>query len=97
MGFHLLRTSFPVSDQSPTMPSAIYDEQPSSVFGGNVLAKTRCENPLRYGGSLDGWSHIDLTPVIGREFEGLQVAHILSAQNRDELIKDLAVTGGRRT
>ncbi len=77
------------------MPSAIYDEQSGTIVGGHAQARSRCRIPLIYGGSLDRFAHQDVTPVIGREFEGLQVADILNTSNRDELIKDLAVTGKR--
>ncbi|KAI9827280.1 MAG: hypothetical protein M1832_005418 [Thelocarpon impressellum] len=68
----------------------------SSVRGGNEQAKTRLTEPLVYTGLLDSYSHRDLTPAIGREFEGLQVVDILNAANRDDLIRDLAVTVSRR-
>ena len=45
-------------------------------------------------GSLDKYKHQDLTPVIGREFEDLQVTELLSAD--EKLIKDLAVTISER-
>lgn len=45
-------------------------------------------------GSLDKYKHQDLTPVIGREFEGLQVTELLTAD--EQLIKDLAVTISER-
>ena len=41
-------------------------------------------------GSLEGYKHQDLTPVIGREFEGLQVKEILAGD--EQLMKDLVVT-----
>ena len=45
-------------------------------------------------GSLDKYKHQDLTPVIGREFEGLQVTKLLTAD--EQVIKDLAVTISER-
>jgi alpha-ketoglutarate-dependent taurine dioxygenase len=45
-------------------------------------------------GSLDKYQHQDITPVIGREFEGLQVTDLL--QGDEQLIKDLAVTISER-
>lgn len=41
-------------------------------------------------GSLDRFTQQDLTPVIGREFIGLQVTDLLKGDA--QLIKDLAVT-----
>lgn len=42
------------------------------------------------GGSLDKYEHSDLTPVIGREFNGVQVKDFLDGD--EQLIKDLAVS-----
>lgn len=61
------------------------------IFGGNATARSRLLEPLVYSGSLDNYKYQDLTPVIGREFEGLQVTDLLQAS--DAVIKDLAVTG----
>ncbi|KAF3384953.1 hypothetical protein F1880_003157 [Penicillium rolfsii] len=58
------------------------------IVGGNPLAKTRCLEPLVYSGLLEKFTHADITPVIGREYEGLQVTELLSAD--DAMIKDLA-------
>lgn len=60
----------------------------SNIVGGNSEAKTRCREPLLYSGSLEKFTHADITPVIGREYEGLQVTELLSAD--DTMIRDLA-------
>jgi hypothetical protein len=39
---------------------------------------------------LDNFKHQDSTPVIGREYEGLQVRDLLKWG--DEMIRDLAIT-----
>ena len=65
------------------MPSA-----ESNIVGGNLEAKTRCREPLVYSGSLERFTHADITPVIGREYEGLQVTELRSAD--DAMIRDLA-------
>ncbi|KAK7711146.1 hypothetical protein SLS63_012738 [Diaporthe eres] len=59
-------------------------------FGGNAQARPRLLKPLRYAGTLDNFTHQDVTPVIGREYEGLQVRDLLKWG--DDLIRDLAVT-----
>jgi hypothetical protein len=64
----------------------------SHIVGGHPKARTQLTKPLVYEGSLDRFTHRDLTPVIGREYEGLQVTELLAANN-EQLIKDLAVTG----
>lgn len=58
------------------------------IVGGNPAAKTRCLEPLVYSGLLERFNHADITPVIGREYEGLQVTELLSED--DAMIKDLA-------
>ena len=67
--------------------------QESNIRGGNIKARTRCSQPLLYSGSLDPYKCHDSTPVIGREYQDLQVADLLGASNSNQLIKDLAVTG----
>jgi alpha-ketoglutarate-dependent taurine dioxygenase len=46
---------------------------------------------MKYSGSLDHLPYFEITPVIGREYPTLKVTDILSAHNRAELIRDLAV------
>ena len=60
------------------------------------IARTKLDKPLACTGSLDSYSQSDLTPVIGTEFEGLQVVDLLSSKNSDALIRDLAVTVSQR-
>lgn len=47
---------------------------------------------LKSTGALDQFEHIELTPVIGREYPKADVAAWLQAPNSDELIKELALT-----
>jgi alpha-ketoglutarate-dependent taurine dioxygenase len=67
-----------------------------TIRGGNDQARTRCQKPIPYTGSLDSYTFRDSTPAIGREFENLQVVEILNAPSRDQLIRDLAVTISQR-
>jgi hypothetical protein len=62
----------------------------ATIRGGNTEAQTRCLKPLVNSGSLDKFNHADLTPVIGREFTGVQVVDFLGADQL--LIDDLAIT-----
>jgi hypothetical protein len=64
----------------------------SHIVGGHPKARPRLTKPLVYSGSLDRFTRRDLTPVIGREYEGLQVTELLEANN-EQLIKDFACTG----
>jgi len=62
-----------------------------NIRGGDAKARTECARPLVYSGSLDRFPSKELTPVIGREYEGLQVTELLETDN-DQLIVDLAAT-----
>lgn len=73
------------------MPAA--DPYGVSFGGEDARARTRCNEPLVYSGSLDSYAHRDLTPVIGREYDDLQVADLLQSSDSNQLIRDLAVTG----
>ncbi len=71
------------------MPSAVATT-PSTLVGGNDVARPQISKPLTYSGSLDQYQQNDLTPVIGREFLDLQVKALLKAD--EQVIKDLALT-----
>jgi hypothetical protein len=68
-----------------------HDGSHPNILGGHESARPRQSKPLQYSGSLDMYQHQDVTPIIGTEFEGLQVTDLLSGS--DEAIRDLAVTG----
>lgn len=75
------------------MPAVIEDNTPSAIRGGAWQARSRLSRPLEYTGSLDSYKQADVTPVIGREYHGLQIADMLNSKDRDQIIKDLALTG----
>lgn len=62
----------------------------NSITGGHPSARSRLLKPLLFSGSLDNFKHQDLTSVIGREFENLQVTDLL--EWGDDIIRDLAIT-----
>jgi hypothetical protein len=74
----------------PSVKRARLDSVESSIVGGHETARSRLSKPLIYSGSLDSFKHQDSTPVIGREYEGLQVRDLLKWG--DEMIRDLAIT-----
>lgn len=78
----------------PSVDCTDFKESSSNIRGGSSKARTRCSKPLVNSGFLDKYNHEDLTPVIGREFEGLQVTELLKAD--PQLINDLAVTISER-
>lgn len=47
--------------------------------------------PMNYGGSLDHLEYVEVTPIIGREYTKARIKSILSADNAEEQIRDLAV------
>lgn len=48
--------------------------------------------PLKLSGALAGYAYEDTTPVIGREFLDVNVVDdVLSAENADERLRDLAI------
>ncbi|RGP77469.1 aminopeptidase [Fusarium longipes] len=76
------------------MPSAALETLPGHILGGDAQSRTRLDQPLTYTGSLDNYSQFDVTPVIGREFNGLQIRDLLKWD--DVHIRDLAVTISQR-
>jgi hypothetical protein len=54
--------------------------------------ETQHKEPLKLSCALDHFQSFDVTPVIGREFVGVNLAKWLRAPNSDELIRDLAIT-----
>lgn len=48
-------------------------------------------SPMKYSGSLDHLSYIDVTPIIGREYTHAKISDILSASNSSTQLRDLAV------
>jgi hypothetical protein len=43
-------------------------------------------------GILNQYEHIDLTPVIGREYPHVNLVSLLQAPNSEELLRELALT-----
>ena len=70
--------------------------KPTEVLQAKPLDETHLETqhkePLVLSGALDPFQSFDVTPVIGREFIGVDLAAWLTAPNSDELIRDLAIT-----
>ncbi|KAI1416224.1 TauD-domain-containing protein [Hypoxylon sp. FL1857] len=58
--------------------------------------ETNHKEPLKLSGALDQFQQFDVTPIIGREFVGVDLAKWLRAPNSDELLRDLAITISQR-
>ncbi|KAL1845144.1 hypothetical protein VTK73DRAFT_1035 [Phialemonium thermophilum] len=78
----------------PSADSPTLAQPDTGIVGGNPAARTRCLKPLQYSGTLDHYEHMDLTPVSGREYKGLQVTDLLKAD--DQVMRDLAATISQR-
>ncbi|CEJ61974.1 Putative Function: YLL057c of S. cerevisiae plays a role in sulfonate catabolism [Penicillium brasilianum] len=68
----------------------------SSTGRDTHQAQSRLSRPLQDSGSLSQFPRSDLTPVIGREYTGLQITDILNSGDSDRIIQDLAVTVSQR-
>ncbi|KAH8599164.1 putative alpha-ketoglutarate-dependent taurine dioxygenase [Bisporella sp. PMI_857] len=58
--------------------------------------ETQHKEPLKLSGALDSFESFDVTPVIGREFVGVNLAEWLRAPNSDEILRDLSITISQR-
>ena len=79
-----------VTPKSLPVQSEAKEEPAPAVQSPAVEAQHR--EPLKLSGALDHFESFDVTPVIGREFVGVNLARWLKAPNSDELIRDLAIT-----
>lgn len=66
----------------------------TSIVGGHDDSRPSISKPLVYSGSLDKFEQNDITPVIGREYYGLQIRDLLAWD--DVAIRDLAATISQR-
>ncbi|RAO73509.1 uncharacterized protein BHQ10_009521 [Talaromyces amestolkiae] len=75
---------------------AIHPIDRPNIRGGHDQARPTISEPLKYSGSLDNIKYRDLTPVIGREYTGIQIAQVLDSEDRDRLIQDIATIVSQR-
>lgn len=78
----------------PTATQEVAAGDGGFILGGHPQSRSRLAEPLTYSGSLDSFDQADVTPVIGREYHGLQIRDLL--QREDRMIHDLAVTVSQR-
>ncbi len=78
------------------MPAALSDQNgsPAGIIGGHPDSRPTISKPLVPKGTLDRFKHIEVTPVIGREYSDLKVKDLLSWS--DEQISDLALIISQR-
>lgn len=63
-----------------------------SVKPAAVPDSSYIKAPLKLSGAIDSWKNFEVTPVIGREYADVDLTAVLSAENSDELLRDLAIT-----
>ncbi len=58
------------------------------------VLNTDHKEPLKPSGALEGLglNYHDISPFLGREYNGVNIVDLLRAPNSDELIRDLAIT-----
>lgn len=57
------------------------------------IGKSEYPAPLKPSGALDAFKFEETTPIIGREYFGVNIVDdLLNAPNSDELVRDLAIT-----
>jgi hypothetical protein len=74
-------------------PSAVEIEQQASVadLANLKLKASSFREPLKSTGTLDKYTSIDITPVIGTEYPQVNLVELINAPNADELLRDLAI------
>lgn len=59
---------------------------------GSVRPENLRRAPLTKGSSIEHLEYVDVTPVIGREYSTARIKDILTAENAEEQLRDLAIT-----
>ncbi|KAF7883629.1 uncharacterized protein EAF02_005549 [Botrytis sinoallii] len=68
---------------------------PSAVAPSGTPQEQHRE-PLKLSGTLDKFESFDVTPIIGREYVGVNLAEWIHAPSSDDLLRDLAITISQR-
>ena len=76
-------------------PSAVQQQQTEEASVADLanlkLKASSFKEPLKSTGSLDKYTSIDITPVIGTEYPQVNLVELVNAPNADELLRDLAI------
>ena len=74
-------------------PGLLSDISDRTVTADSGEAQSYPRKPLGLAGVLDKFQSEDTTPVIGREFTGVNIVDdLLNADDADALLRDLAIT-----
>jgi hypothetical protein len=67
--------------------------EPAQVTTAVHPGKSAAAKPwVKSTGSLDQYEHIEVTPIIGREYPHVNLVSLLKAPNSEELLRELALT-----
>jgi hypothetical protein len=88
-----ITVSEPKPETKPEEAAAPAVQEPSAeAEKEEPKLQTNHKEPLKLSGALDHFESFDVTPTIGREFIGVNLAKWLKASNSDDIIRDLAIT-----
>lgn len=74
-------------------PAIIEHDAAQDTFPAKEASQQEYPAPLKLSGALDSFKHEETTPVIGREFIGVNIVDdLLDSENADERLRDLAIT-----
>ena len=73
-------------------PSATEPAQVTTAIHPGKATNTTTKPWVKSTGSLDQYEHIEVTPVIGREYPHVNLVSILKSPNSEELLRELALT-----
>lgn len=79
-----------------TTPEATAPTLTSMKSGKANNTRSSYKGPLVSTGSLDSFTAFEVTSTIGREYPTLQLSDVMSSPNRDNLVRDLAITISQR-
>lgn len=70
------------------------EPRPKDVSESSTVASssTYPREPLNPSGILDEFKQFDVTPVIGTEFQDVQLVDWMVGSNSDAILRDLAIT-----
>ncbi|KAM0171553.1 hypothetical protein ACHAPC_011003 [Botrytis cinerea] len=84
------------SDAAKSQKTSSIEKLAPSVVIPTVATQEPHREPLNLSGVLDQFESFDVTPIIGREYVGVNLAEWIHAPNSDDLLRDLAITISQR-
>ncbi|GAA5890782.1 hypothetical protein JCM6882_000660 [Rhodosporidiobolus microsporus] len=87
-------TTFSIENAAAALASLRLNPSPApaAAAAGSSSSSLLERAPLRPTGALDKYKKSDLTPVLGTQFREVQLPDLLTADNADELLRELAIT-----